>query len=92
MEFLGYCPVRYTRTRGELFRLFRVHQDFTQVLAARFLAVDTNTIAAWKKNQATGLSSYQGTVAGMDARSFNPRITFPAINAELVMRRLCVST
>ncbi|KAA3627096.1 MAG: helix-turn-helix domain-containing protein [Proteobacteria bacterium] len=53
MEFLGYCPMQYARTRGEQFRLFRTHRGFTQGLVARYLAVDPNTIAAWEADRET---------------------------------------
>jgi len=59
MEFLRYCPVQYARTRGELFRLVRMHRGFTQGLVARYLAVDPNTIATWEENRETGWPDHE---------------------------------
>ena len=59
MEFLGYCPAQYARTRSDLFRLFRTHRGFTQGLVARYLAVDPNTIAAWEEDRETGWPDHE---------------------------------
>lgn len=64
--------MRYARSRGERFRLFRTHRGFTQGLAARYLAVDPNTIAAWEENRQTGWPDHERKIERFFAGAPSP--------------------
>ena len=50
MQFLGYCPVRYPKTIGELIRLHRIHRGLSISELANILGVDPTAVGNWERD------------------------------------------
>jgi len=49
MDFLGYCPVQYTKNLGDRIRLYRTHQGYSILELANILGVDECTLGSWER-------------------------------------------
>lgn len=49
MEFLGYCPIKYAESFGELVSLYRTHGGYTRRKLAERINVYMDTLTRWQK-------------------------------------------
>ena len=50
MDFLGYCPVHYSKSFGELLFLHRTHRGLSHRKLGKILEVDPATLSRWESN------------------------------------------
>ena len=62
MEFLGYCPVRYANTFGDLLLLYRTHRGLSLKQLAKKLEVDSGTISRWESDDRNPYKKHQDRI------------------------------
>ena len=51
VEFLGYCPIRYAHSFGELLRFHRTHKGLSHRKLGKILGFDPASVSRWESSE-----------------------------------------